>query len=292
MDEVCLACGGRRWRSADELQRVVRSRFPGVNLYRCCRCGMGQVRPLPSATAIADIYRDPRYASEYAAAGQTYVLDPEHARLAIQQRLLKLDRLLGSPGSLLDIGAARGVFLAAAREAGWRVTGLETDPSALEEASARYGLRLQQQSLEESDFAEESFDCVHLSHVLEHLRSPREALMRIRPWLRRDGILALEVPYEFGDLFECFQRCVLGKPRLPYAVASPHLYFFTIASLQWLLRGCGYEIVALGTLRRNAVDDSRYLGGRWLKRLMDWVEQRCRWGPLIEVYARPKLSRG
>jgi SAM-dependent methyltransferase len=292
MDEACLACGGMRWRSADELQRVVRSRFPGVRLDRCRNCGMGQVRPLPSAAAVAAIYRDPQYAAAYAAAGQSYVLDPEHARSAIRQRLSKLERLLGSPGSLLDVGAARGVFLAAAREAGWRVSGLETDPSALEEAAARYGLRLQPQSLEGSDFAKGSFDCVHLSHVLEHLRSPSEALTRIRPWLRRGGILALEVPYEFGDLFERFQSCILGKPRLPYAVPSPHLYFFTVASLQALLRRCGYEIVALGTLRRNAVDESRYLGGRWLKRLLYWLEQRCRWGPLIEVYARPKLSRG
>ena len=106
-------------------------------------------------------------------------------------------RLLPLTASFLDIGCGTGNFLAAARDAGYPVSGIELDRNAARFARERLGLQ-RVLALTISEFAEqhpkERFDVVTFFEVLEHQAAPIEFLQRVRTFVRPGGVIALSVP--------------------------------------------------------------------------------------------------
>ena len=75
------------------------------------------------------------------------------------------------------------------------VVGVELDPAAAEEARAvREGVLVGDVESLELPFHPASFDAVLCGDVVEHLRDPRAALARLRPFLRPGGRLVLTTP--------------------------------------------------------------------------------------------------
>jgi SAM-dependent methyltransferase len=136
-------------------------------------------------------------------------------------------RLLGAapPGRLLDAGAGRGRFVAAARAAGWDARGIE--PSA--RGGDPYGVGLQRASIEDADVAPGSLDAVTLWHVLEHLDDPGAALTRIRGWLRPGGVVLVGTP----NLASVQAR--VGGERWYHLDLPRHRTHFTARGLRTLL---------------------------------------------------------
>jgi predicted SAM-dependent methyltransferase len=79
------------------------------------------------------------------------------------------------------------------------------------------------------------FDVVRLSHVLEHLPSPRKSLGKVHRLLRPGGLLWVEVPNAASLERRLFHRhwCHWDLPR--------HLYHFTPTTLVRLLRDTGFR---------------------------------------------------
>lgn len=103
-----------------------------------------------------------------------------------------------SGGRLLDVGCGSGQFLAAAARHGYRVSGLDFNPVAMETARRRYGLPdLFCGTLE--DFCgsrpEAQFEVITAFEVLEHLDNPKGFLRRTHGLLVPGGYLALSVPF-------------------------------------------------------------------------------------------------
>ena len=143
---------------------------------------------------------------------------------------LSLVRLLAAPGSrLLDAGAGRGRFVAAARAAGYDAVGIEPH------APANAGVR--SASIEDAEIAPASLDVVTLWHVLEHLEDPAPALARIRTWLAPGGGLLVGVP----NLQSLQAR--LGGERWYHLDVPRHRVHFTPAGLDALLGSHGFEVI-------------------------------------------------
>jgi SAM-dependent methyltransferase len=269
----------------DEESRIIGARSSSV-VVRCVRCGLLSVDPLPTPEALADTYRRDDLPHAYEKAhGQAYVLGDREAPAYAHERLGDLERLLGGPGRLLDVGAARGVFLNLARSRGWDVTGIELSIEAMRAARGAFGLELIPSTVEEAGFRDGSFDAVHMSHVLEHLPSPVGTLREIHRILRPGGVLMIEVPNEFGDLMGAVRELVLRRRRPAYEVPSPHLYFFTPRTLRAVVRRAGFRTRALRTPRRARAEGSLIPLGDWVKRAVYAIEPWLRRGPLIELYA-------
>jgi 2-polyprenyl-3-methyl-5-hydroxy-6-metoxy-1,4-benzoquinol methylase len=100
-------------------------------------------------------------------------------------------------GELLDVGCGTGNFLAAARNAGYRVTGIELDRNAARFAKEQLGLQ-KVLPLTISEFAAqnrgEKFDLVTFFEVLEHQAAPAEFLRSVKSCLKPRGSIALSVP--------------------------------------------------------------------------------------------------
>jgi SAM-dependent methyltransferase len=138
-------------------------------------------------------------------------------------------------GSLLDIGCGTGRDLERIQQAGWHVTGVEMSPYAADLARARLGCDIIVGHFDEAVIEPRQFDVVRLSHVLEHLPSPRRSLEKIHRLLRPGGLLWLEVPNAASAEARLFRRhwFLWDLPR--------HLYHFTPATLARLLTETGFR---------------------------------------------------
>jgi 2-polyprenyl-3-methyl-5-hydroxy-6-metoxy-1,4-benzoquinol methylase len=141
-------------------------------------------------------------------------------------------------GELLDIGCGTGNFLAAARDTGYRVTGIELDHNAARFAKERLDLQ-RVLPLTISEFAEqhpeERFDVVTFFEVLEHQAAPMEFLQRVKMCVRPGGVIALSVPNR--------ERWLAGPDVLDYP--PNHFLRWSAAALKKFLSAQGFEILSI-----------------------------------------------
>jgi SAM-dependent methyltransferase len=227
---TCPACGGvlAAWRS-------VRASDPALGearfeLARCGSCGSAVTLGEPPA-ALYDVGAYRPGAPRLHGAAQPVL------RLFDRQRLALVRSLAPAPARLLDAGAGRGRFIAAAAAAGYDAFGVEPAVSGAGEPAA--ALPILRTTLEEAPIEAGSVDVVTLWHVLEHLDRPGQALERIASWLRPGGGLVVGVP----NLSSLQAR--LGGERWYHLDVPRHRVHFTPAGLDALLRARGFAVHAV-----------------------------------------------
>jgi SAM-dependent methyltransferase len=152
-----------------------------------------------------------------------------------RRRLALLRRAVPPPARLLDAGAGRGRFVAAARRAGYDAAGVEPSARGVRAAREAYGIALVAAMIEDAPVAAGSLDAVTLWHVLEHLDAPGAALERIATWLRPGGALLVGVP-NLGSV-----QARVARGRWFHLDLPRHRTHFTVEGLHALLRRCGFE---------------------------------------------------
>lgn len=128
---------------------------------------------------------------------------------------------LRSGASVLDIGAGTGAFVRAANAAGFRASGFDVMPRAIE--------RLKAEGLYDTDV--ESFDAITMWDSLEHMESPGDWLRRARP----DTWLFVSLP-----VFKSLTNIRKSKHYRP----GEHLYYFEPDGLIEWLRLYRFKLVA------------------------------------------------
>jgi SAM-dependent methyltransferase len=231
----------------------VKHRTQGVEIFECRACGLAFWNPPPTHRA-EDVYDAAYFADASAGHGYDDYGDLEPVlRRNFSRRLARLPR--PHPGArLLDIGAAFGFAVAAAREAGWEAAGLEISTVAARAARAAAGC-LVVADAHRAPFATGSFDAVTLWDVLEHLSDPHAALAEIARLLRPGGRLVLTT----GDVGSPVAR--LSGPRWHLYTIPEHLFFFSRRSLRLLLEAHGFRI------ETQRSDSSVYTLGYLVERL-------------------------
>jgi SAM-dependent methyltransferase len=228
---ACPACGAGQlvaWRTVPGSDPAL----PGdYALARCPRCG--------SAVTLAPAPAEAHEAGAYGGGTPRGAALARPLLQAFDRRRLRFLARAGArpPGRLLDIGAGRGRFVAAARAAGWAAEGIEPSQRGVEGARAA-GVELRQAGIDDAAVAAGSLDAASLWHVLEHLDDPDAALERIAGWLRPGGLLVVGVP----NLASVQARA--GGARWYHLDVPRHRTHFTVAGLHALLRRHGLEPVA------------------------------------------------
>jgi 2-polyprenyl-3-methyl-5-hydroxy-6-metoxy-1,4-benzoquinol methylase len=216
-------------------------------IIRCLDCGFGFSETRPTEDQLSDIYRQMDVA----------VYESEAiGRIRTARRHLKiLQRYAPSPGRILDVGCASGKFLLECVAAGWEVVGLE--PSSLLSEQARELLPRSAEvlplTLQETDFAESSFDAVTLWDVLEHVPDPLQFFERAFSLLRPGGVLLVNVPN-----LDSRQARWMGR-RWPMYLPE-HLNYFNRNSLALCGSLSGARL--LGSGQRPTSFSIKYILGR------------------------------
>ncbi len=221
----CPACGGRLapWRTVASFEPALGPR--SLDLARCEVCGTAvTIGPEVPEAHSAGAYGAGRPRGSGLAAPVLGHFD--RARL----------RFVGvpAPARLVDAGAGRGRFVAAAVAAGYDALGVEPSRRAVEVDVPWVGT-----SLQEADIAPGSVDVVTLWHVLEHLSDPAAALAVLGRWLVPGGTLVLGVP-NLGSL-----QARLAGDRWYHLDLPRHRVHFTVPGLCRLLLSSGFEVVAV-----------------------------------------------
>jgi SAM-dependent methyltransferase len=279
-DRTACLCGNDRGRPLLLETAVSRPHGQG-QVVQCPACGLRFVAPRPTHAELRAYYAG-EFEETYRRVGMDYIGGREAPPPHLRQRLASLERRLGRPAVLLEVGAGAGAFAGYAKDRGWQVIGTEVSEAAAKRVRDRYGVDMRVGEIGDLDVPADSVDVVHMNHVLEHVLDPRRTLTHARNLLRPGGILVVEVPHEFADLVYWIRRSV-GRIR-PYHVRSPHLWFFTPPTLRRLLEDVGFDIVSLDTPRRASEERSVLL--RIVKRTVVLFERPAHRGPLIVVLGR------
>lgn len=220
----CNLCGGtevsvlsNRSRSGEPLRTVI-----------CQGCGLVWSDPRPHD---ARQFYEEEYRLSYK---RTYSPKPKHVLRAGQvalSRFEKIEQVLSSQKTVLDVGTGGGEFAYLLQSLGHGVSGIEPNRGYADFSVREYGLTVHVGFVQEARFAPESFDAVTIWHVLEHTEDPGAVLALLRSWMKPEGTLVVEVPN------------VEATCQAPHSTFhEAHLYNFNVVSLRRLAKKHGlYE---------------------------------------------------
>jgi 2-polyprenyl-3-methyl-5-hydroxy-6-metoxy-1,4-benzoquinol methylase len=196
------------------------------------------VSPAPTAAELAAFYQQAAYYEGSSLGYSDYIGDQARHEQLARRRLQHIERLQSKPGRILDVGCAAGFFLKIAQLYGWEPLGVELSNDMAQMASTLIG-RPVAPTLADLDIAPGSLDCITLWEYIEHIPDPREEIERLTALLRAGGVLALSTPNTgYWSAEHQPERWREFKP-------PAHLGFFTHATLDQLLRGCGLRVVQI-----------------------------------------------
>jgi SAM-dependent methyltransferase len=291
MTLTCPVCSDVSWRRDRTACRIL-ALPDDYAVVRCATCGQRRLDPQLSPEQLDDLYSGAYFSSSRGVSGRLPLIKAaptDYSAEVVRTRRFKfaktlrvLGRLLPATRSLLDVGAATGDFVKLAREHGFAADGIEMSAFAVEQAEIRNSIGLRRRMLAEVD-GDALYDCIHLNHVFEHFNDPVEELVQIRRLLRPDGVLYLEVPYQF----QLIERAWLwfGRDRPEFTLHSlHHAFFYTPRTIERLLRERGFEVIEISVFDAERYEASAE--GNALKKVLWQMLAALSIGNHIEIYAR------
>ncbi len=176
----CLLCGGESHHTIFDLKDREEK------IVKCDACGFVFKNPRLSAEELDRIFQEHP--------GDQYDSYLERKKGDFVRYLDEIEHYHKGRGTLLDVGASYGLFLALARERGWHVEGVETCEPEVKYAKSKFGIDLRYGDLFQAQFPSDRFDVVALFEVLEHILYPKTTLSEVYRILKPGGMACILVP--------------------------------------------------------------------------------------------------
>lgn len=162
-----------------------------------------------------------------------------------------INKTVGKTGALLDVGCAMGVFLDAARNGGWDVTGVEL--SEFSSAYARDNLNLNvhtgslESAIDRGRVQAGSFDVITLWDTLEHLTDPAALLKRVNYVLKEGG-------WFFCSTLNIDSFLSRKQGQSWHFFRPPkHLFYYSEQTLKRYLNNAGFTVKLNDDFRKDLV---------------------------------------
>lgn len=237
----CLSCNAPIQVSNSEL---FDTRFGIDALYtiaKCESCGLEQTAPMPSQSELNSLY-ERHYNFSGESNTQYTQLRSKFINSFLYRFWLAVDgdisfQKKSGSGKLLDVGCNEGRGLEFFHSHGFVAEGLELNSKAADVARAK-GFVVHGSTLE-GFAAQNSYDVIVLSNVLEHSLSPRDMLRNIHRLLSANGQVWISCPNSRSWL-----RSVFGRYWINWHVPF-HVTHFSQSTLQDMLRKSDFDVVEL-----------------------------------------------
>lgn len=232
----CVACGASG-------SQPKHTKF-GFQWDQCGSCGTVFMNPRPPVSVLSDFYAGSELYKVWndvifpasAEVRRTGVFRPRVERLL---EIFKAEDR--NPGTLVEIGAAHGLFCEEAMGTGKFERVIAIEPSASQARSCRArGIETIEATAEAVTGLDESADAVAAFETIEHVSDPGAFLARIVRFLKPGGLLVLTTPNAAG-----FDVEYLGTDS--DQVYPEHVTLFSPGGLQSLLEARGLETMELTT---------------------------------------------
>lgn len=200
--EPCNLCDSHKSKTVSIWDR----RLKRLHTVICKNCGLLRTDPMPTEEELNDYYSS-LYRFDYQMGGKK---PPRYHRIRntryAKERADYLQAAIKPGTKLLDFGSGGGEFLAEMKTRGCDVTGFEPGETYAAYAREEHGVNVITAFWRDVSFEEKSFDIITTHHVLEHLREPVDALIKMAAWLKDDGVLYVSVPNMLEGNSPAFER--------------------------------------------------------------------------------------
>jgi SAM-dependent methyltransferase len=193
---ACPVCAGRRVGRLHHQRFVLEEGHPladGYDVAHCVSCGFVYAEMTATQADYDAFYtRLSKYDDPASSTGSG---ESPLDRQRLEETADILVPLMSSAESrILDIGCAGGGLLAALQQRGFRrLVGIDPSPACARATRARIG-EAYQGWLTNLPSGLENFDCITLSHVMEHVLDLAPAVAALPDRLRPNGLVYVEVP--------------------------------------------------------------------------------------------------
>jgi SAM-dependent methyltransferase len=200
-------------------------------IIECHTCGVSQTLPSPDFAELIHYYPHTYYPT--GPASEMYYKN-HIERFQIDK--LKMIQTYYQSGKLLDIGCGVGHFIRTAINNGYEAEGVEFSEIAAAVGREQWNLQIVSGDFLSDQFNSESFDIITMWQVLEHLRQPREVLLKVHHLLKPGGLLVIAVPNFSSIQARIFRNhwYHLDVPR--------HLFHYSPESLVKILDTCNFHV--------------------------------------------------
>lgn len=206
----------------------------GYTLFDCSQCTHRFTVPSEVSNHIDTVYDD-SYFFGGGAGYSDYLKEATLLRERGKSYGKFATKILGRPGTMIDVGAAAGFLLEGWIDSGWNGIGVEPNASMSEHATKR-GLDVRCSAFENTDVSDAGrVDCVSMIQVISHFIDPSAAIAKAFQSLRPGGFLLVET----WDRKSLIAR-ILGAKWHEYSPPSV-LHWYTRKSLSRLATGAGFE---------------------------------------------------
>lgn len=243
----CNLCGGNNYRLL-----FVKEEFD-CSVVQCNECGFVYINPRVSKSELIEAVEGDFYAQHYTPSA----FDTQENYRKHRNFLHKLRNYYVN-GRLLDVGCAGGLFLAAARQEGWQVKGVEISRLGVDYGRNKLDLDIFWGELEEANYEIEYFNVVTCMDVIEHVQNPQGLLKEVNRILRKGGLMFISMPN-----FNALTRLLLGVQWS--AIIAEHLHYFTVEAARQMLIKNGFRIRKVVT--ENTDPRAILLGGIFRRRI-------------------------
>jgi len=134
----------------------------------------------------------------------------------------------------LDIGANRGSFVHKLLSINndVHITAIEPDSTIMSTYEDNNNITAINERIENINLSSNKYDLIYCCHTLEHLKSPKKTLLKIRGSLKNTGVLYIEVPnIEFISKYNIVEEWFIDK----------HLFHFSPNTLTSLTKSTGFS---------------------------------------------------
>ena len=211
-----------------------------LKVVKCKNCQLVFLNPRPDKS-LGKAYFDKAYANEKGFENIEYYRDDEYIFNRNETRFSIVKNLQTTNKKILDFGAGQAHFLELCRQNGWTVSGVEQSPEAIKSASQRFNIELDPDL---TNLSEASFDVITLWDVIEHLESPKELLLVLTKYLKKDGYLIIETSdidsYDY----------IINRKKWSYWHLD-HYFYYSKSTLSHLLKSIDLELVNSDELLQN-----------------------------------------
>lgn len=210
----------------------------------CSNCTLRFTQDVPTEDEIARYYKAETYISHTnTGKGIVNKLYKQVRSVTLRQKRNLVEQMVAlQQGTLLDVGAGTGAFLAEMQAHSWKVKGIEPGAGARQVALEQFNVLLDPPE-NISEFLEGHFNAITMWHVLEHVHNLKPMLNRLHELLAPGGALFVAVPnYLSADAKR------YGSAWAAYDVPR-HLYHFSPHSMRVLLEACGFRVARIEPMK-------------------------------------------
>jgi SAM-dependent methyltransferase len=252
---VCPVCGNCEIVEGDKHLYSGRE----FTVHRCTGCDLIFTTPSPTDQELDAYYSagvataESGYSFEYLSGAHEGFLEKPPSYLRITRDwVLSVSQHLRQKGSFLEVGCNLGLLSELLiKSSAMTHFGIELNAPAVAFCNARGRFQVATTRFEQDPFPEQTFDCIGLFDVFEHLPRPDSFLEIARRRLKPGGLMLLAVPNTDTldlRLLRRFKQLRNGD-LFPTVVPLFHLYGYNRRNLRMLFERHGFSYVTSKTYR-------------------------------------------